>query len=343
MSAPVYTNPPPPLFVAINAGCNLTCWYCTEHGENRSFGGRLPFAKLMQILERAYVRGVRTFRITGGEPTARRDVGTILLAIQELGDDVRIALTTNGARLEGLVEVFRQLREPRLFVSVDGVDPELPREGEPPGSFRIEKWLTPSLAEVIDSLIPFSHVRLNYVLTRSSQPQLPTLIDYAVDREIDVKIFELLLRDFFYTGHRPPLEVFREQYLSVAGVIPMLHERYGEPRPFAGTGGRGIPMRAFDTGSSRVIYFDSAEGSHYGETCLTCAHYPCQEGLYALVLDTNGTLHPAGCVNPLLHARLVDADVSTVDEAFGRLQAAIDTSTLQPVVPGILLSMLQAT
>ncbi|HEX5609805.1 MAG TPA: radical SAM protein [Solirubrobacterales bacterium] len=315
----------------MNRGCNLRCWYCTENGENRfPDGGRLSAARLLQILGAAYESGVRCFRFTGGEPTHRRSLPGILRATQALGDDVRVAITTNGARLEELLPTLADLREPMVFLSVDGIDPTVaPGDSE----FQIEKWLTPRLVDLIDALPESTGVRLNYVLTASSVAQLDPLLEYSADRGIDLKVFELLLRDFYYAGDRPRLEVFREQYIPVRGLLPGLRRRFGRPRPFGGTGGNGIPMWAFDTGNSRIVYFDSAEGSHYGAICRDCPLFPCQEGLYALVLDANGVLHPAGCTNKRLRSHLGIADQRNLLASFRRLQAAIAASTLQRVVP----------
>lgn len=322
---------PLPLFVAVNRGCNLRCWYCTENGENRfPDGGRLSATRLLQVLDAAYESGVRCFRFTGGEPTQRRSLAGILRATQALGDDVRIAITTNGMRLEELLPTLAELHSPKVFLSVDGIDPALaPRRGE----FEIEKWLTPHLGGLLADLPPAVGVRLNYVLTASSSAQLDPLLDYAIERGFDVKLFELLLRDFYYAGHRPRLEVFHEQYVPVRSMLPTLRRRFGRPRRFLGTGGQGIPMWAFEAGDARLVYFDSSAGSHYGSVCRDCPLFPCQEGLYALVLDANGILHPAGCTNRRLRAHLGIASRPGLLEAFRRLQEAIRASTLQHVVP----------
>lgn len=323
-----------PLFVAVNAGCNLRCFYCTENGENRfAGGGRLSVSRLQQVLAAAYASGVRTFRFTGGEPTLRRSLGAILLTARELGPDVRIAITTNGARLEQLRPVLAELEDADVFLSVDGY-----AEGEPPPShgegLTIEKWLTPRLRDVIRSLRGLARLRLNYVLTSTNADQLPALIEYALRERIDLKIFELLLRDFHYAGDRPRVDVFREQYVPVRLLLPQLRRRFGDPRPFAGTGGRGIPMQAFEGGGgSRIIYFDSLMGSHYGEACSDCPLFPCQEGLYGLMLDANGTLHPAGCTHRRLRAHLALARPEQLLAEFRRVRGAIDAAALQRVTP----------
>jgi len=326
-------SPPPPLFVAVDTGCNLRCWYCTEFGENRAANPALGTRDVLELLGQAYALGVRTFRFTGGEPTLRPDLADLLLGAQALGEDVRVAITTNGARLAALAGILVELTQPRVFLSVDGIDRGLQKAQARPDAFRVHKWLTPHLERTVRSLRGHARVRLNYVLTRDTVPQLEPLLAWAAVERIDVKIFELLLRDFFYSGDRPRLAVFREQYVSVAEVLPTLRRRYGEPRPFAGTGGRGIPMRAFETGASRIVYFDSSEGSHYSTACRACPAFPCQEGLYALVLDAGGVLHPAGCENPALREPLTGRGPAEVRAAMTRIQAVIDTAALLPVVP----------
>ena len=318
----------PPLFVSIHDVCDRACWYCTERGENRTWNGRLSTPRLLQILAGAYAYGVRTFRLTGGEPTLRSDFNELLPQIQALGDDVRLAITTNGVRLEQRIEALSRLIEPRVFLSIDGF-----REDE-----YNRKPLTVELEQTIEELARFAHVRFNFVLTRDNADQLIPLVTYATTHGIDLKIFELLHRDYHYVAGRDPDEVFRERYVSVRDFLPTLHGLFGTARPFGGTGGRGIPMRAFRHGGSRIIYFDSYEGSHYGSSCDPCPRYPCQEGLYALLLDVNGTLHPAGCENRKLYMPLATATPEDVEVAFEHLQLVIDESSLRRVPPKLLTS-----
>jgi molybdenum cofactor biosynthesis enzyme MoaA len=323
----------PPLFVAIHDRCDRTCWYCTERGENRTWDFRLPTPRLMEILAGAYAHGVRTFRLTGGEPTLRSDFAALLVQIQALGEDVRIAITTNGLRLAERIDALQALREPRIFLSIDGF-----RQDE-----YNRKPLSPGLERTIDRLAEVAHVRLNFVLTRGNADQLMPLIDYVTGRRIDLKIFELLHRDYFYAANRDPTEVFSEQFVSIRAFLPELRRRFGDARRFGGTGGRGIPMRAFRHGDgSRIIYFDSQEGSHYGDPCDRCPRYPCQEGLYALLLDINGMLHPAGCENRKLYIPLARASQEDLAAAFDRLDCVISEASLRAVPPKALSQAIPA-
>lgn len=340
----VETLPGLPLYVAVAAGCNLACWYCTEHGENRAFGPHvLPTPRLEELLAVAYERGFRVFRFTGGEPTLRKDLPQIMRASQALGDDVQIAITTNGTRLERMLDTLAGLRRPRVFLSVDGLASQ---SGAPPGrerEFEVSKWLTPEMAELIEELLSIAEVRLNYVLTRSNAAQLWELIDFAASRGIDVKVFELLLRDFIGTGGLSRHAAFADQYVPIRSLIPELISRFGPPTRFPGLGGRGIPMMYVSTGSSRVVYFDSLSGSHYSKRhCGGCRHFPCQEGLYAPVLNASGTLHPAGCRNPLLYRSVAAADPGEVADSFEGLRDDILRSRLRPDLPDSLREFVEA-
>jgi hypothetical protein len=142
------------------------------------------------------------------------------------------------------------------------------------------------------------------------------------------------LRDFIGGGGLSKKEAFKAQYVSIRELIPRLVGCFGEPVPFPGLGGRGIPMMSVSTGSSRVIYFDSLVGSHYSErACAKCRHFPCQEGLYAPVLNASGVLHPAGCMNRNLYDDVAHSDRAATVEALNRVRTEIHRSRLKAAVP----------
>ena len=334
-SAEITDAAPLPLFVAVNRGCDMQCWYCTEHGENRSVErGRLLGTELDQTLSAAYESGVRTFRFTGGEPTLLGSLGEIMLNTQALGDDVRVAITTNGTGLERILPTLEQLKNPSVFLSVDSYD-DL-RDATAQQGRKLDKWLSPHIRDMVQKMPENVDLRFNTVLTSENKDQLPKIIDYAVQHGIDVKIFELLLRDYHYVSGRTTQEAFMNQYMSVRSLLPEFREKYGEPVPYPGTGGRGMPMYAFQVADSQIVFFDSNAGSHYGEVCDSCPLFPCQEGLYAMTLDSNGVLHPSGCPNPETYVNISLADAEERTAAFTSLSSMIVNATLRPDVPDIL-------
>lgn len=327
-----------PLFVAVNKGCNMKCWYCTEHGENRSVErGRIVGEDLTGAIQAAYDSGVRTFRFTGGEPSLYQPLGDVMMATQAMGDDVRIAMTTNGTGLDKLKPTLERLRKPSVFISVDTVDDMRADTGD--NGIKLDKWLSPELRATIESMPANVETRINTVLTRANRDQIPKIIDYAVEHGVDVKIFELLLRDYFYVADRTSQDTFTDQYVSVRELLPEFEAKYGATTPYKGTGGRGMPMFSFQAGDSKIVCFDSNAGSHYGDVCDTCPLFPCQEGLYAMTLDSNGVLHPSGCPNPDTYVNISKIGNAEREDAFRRVTSMIMGATLRPDVPDILTAI----
>src|SRR5690606_17491787 len=65
--------------------------------------------------------GVRKVRLTGGEPTLRRDIPTIASAISALGRIETLAMTTNGYNLKMQVGIFADSGINALNVSIDSL------------------------------------------------------------------------------------------------------------------------------------------------------------------------------------------------------------------------------
>lgn len=327
-----------PVFVAVNRGCDMKCWYCTEHGENRSDArGRIAGEELRDTLAAAYESGTRTFRFTGGEPTLYGPLPELMRETQALGDDVRIAITTNGSQLERIYPALSELRAPRVFLSIDSYD-DLREQTEENG-IKLEKWLSPEMRALIENRPDNVDMRINCVLTAANMEQLPKIIEYAVQQGISVKIFELLLRDYFYTVDQAPQDAFLNEYRSVRELLPGLRAQYGEPVPYPGTGGRGMPMFAFQAGDSQIVCFDSNAGSHYGAVCDGCSHFPCQEGLYAITLDSNGVAHPSGCVNEELYVNLRGLPHAEKAETLRRMAGMIGDATMRPDIPDVFATL----
>jgi GTP 3',8-cyclase len=115
------------LRVSITDRCNFRCVYCMPKevfGRDYAFLERkelLSFEELERVVRVFAQLGVRTVRITGGEPLVRRDVERLvelLAAIPKL----ELALTTNGALLPQKAEALARAGLDRVTVSLDSVD-----------------------------------------------------------------------------------------------------------------------------------------------------------------------------------------------------------------------------
>ncbi len=120
------------LRISITDRCNFRCVYCMPKevfGRDYSFLERrelLTFEELTRLAGIFAGLGVRTVRITGGEPLVRRNVEHLveLLAAIERPDGGRLelALTTNGSVLAQKAEALAAAGLSRVTVSLDSLD-----------------------------------------------------------------------------------------------------------------------------------------------------------------------------------------------------------------------------
>ncbi len=118
------------LRISVTDRCNYRCTYCMPRD---AFAADHPFLPKDQVLSfeeierlaRVFVGlGVRKIRLTGGEPLLRRDLPDLIRAISEIPGLEDLAMTTNGALLEGMAEPLRKAGLKRLTMSLDTLDPE---------------------------------------------------------------------------------------------------------------------------------------------------------------------------------------------------------------------------
>jgi len=122
------------LRVSVTDRCNFRCVYCMPKevfGRDWSFLERKELLSLEEIARVVGVfadLGVRTVRITGGEPLVRRNVEhliELLAAIEPPGGGrLELALTTNGSLLTQKAEALAEAGLSRVTVSLDSLDDE---------------------------------------------------------------------------------------------------------------------------------------------------------------------------------------------------------------------------
>jgi GTP 3',8-cyclase len=120
------------LRISITDRCNFRCVYCMPKevfGRDYAFLERrelLTFEELARVVGIFAGLGVRTVRITGGEPLVRRNVEHLveLLAAIETPtqDKLELALTTNGSALAQKAEDLAAAGLSRVTVSLDSLD-----------------------------------------------------------------------------------------------------------------------------------------------------------------------------------------------------------------------------
>ena len=113
------------LRLSITDVCNFRCTYCLPDGYKPSGVTNKGFLTVDEIrrVTRAFASlGTEKVRLTGGEPSLRRDFTDIIAAVRENDAIRQIAVTTNGYRLERDVANWRDAGLTGINVSVDSLD-----------------------------------------------------------------------------------------------------------------------------------------------------------------------------------------------------------------------------
>lgn len=113
------------LRISVTDKCNLRCVYCMPEGG-------LPWLKHEQILRYEEIAqivatmapmGLRSVRLTGGEPLVRRDVVKLAALLKAIDGIEDIALSTNAVLLAEQAEALREAGVNRLNISLDSLQP----------------------------------------------------------------------------------------------------------------------------------------------------------------------------------------------------------------------------
>jgi cyclic pyranopterin phosphate synthase len=111
------------LRISVTDRCNFRCSYCmpAEGLEWLPKDEILTFEELARLLRLFVGLGVRSIKVTGGEPTVRADLPTLVRMFREAGPELDISMTTNGALLDRLAAPLAEAGLDRVTVSCDSL------------------------------------------------------------------------------------------------------------------------------------------------------------------------------------------------------------------------------
>lgn len=115
------------LRLSITDVCNFKCNYCLPNGYQPPSNKQmfLSVDEIARLVSAFTELGTEKVRITGGEPTLRKDFLAVVEAIRRQQSIKKIALTTNGYRMAKEVASWKQAGIDSINVSVDSLDPRL--------------------------------------------------------------------------------------------------------------------------------------------------------------------------------------------------------------------------
>jgi GTP 3',8-cyclase len=178
------------LRISITDRCNFRCVYCMPRevfGRDYVFLERkelLTFEEIGRLAGIFAALGVRTLRLTGGEPLVRRDVERLVEVLAAIrtpdGEGLDLALTTNGSLLAQKAERLAQAGLSRVTVSLDSLDDQ---------AFRVLNDVDFPVERVLEGI------------DAAASAGLPVKVNAVVKRGVNDESVVALAERFRGTGH----------------------------------------------------------------------------------------------------------------------------------------------
>jgi cyclic pyranopterin phosphate synthase len=228
------------LRISVTDRCNLRCTYCMP--AEVVFLPReelLSYEEIARVAAVAAGEGIRTIRLTGGEPLLRRDLAGLVRLLVAVPGIEEVAATTNGLLLADQAEALAAAGLGRLNVSLDAIREEaFERLTRRRGLDRALAGLAAARAA------GFRSIRINAVSIRGlSEEEIVPLAEFCRREGFHLRFIEFMPLDADGSWNA-------EQVLSGAAVRAILEREIGplEPLPPADGGQPAVDWRWADGG-----------------------------------------------------------------------------------------------
>jgi len=245
------------LRVSLTDACNLRCVYCMP--EEIRFQPRWKLMsddEMLTLVEIAASLGVDKVRLTGGEPTLRQNLISLIRRIKEISNIRDLSMTTNGILLSEMAADLKKAGLDRVNVSLDTLDAEK--------FHRITRW--GHLADVMRGieaaqaaqLVP---LKINVVVTAGfNDHEVARMASLTLEHDWDVRFIELMpvgnVADFA-----------EEAVITSTETRSRIEQEYGPLEPVVGYNGHD-PARPYQIpGAQGRLGFISSVSQPFCDGC----------------------------------------------------------------------------
>ncbi len=198
----------PYIRLSITDVCNFKCGYCLPNGyqvdksDNRKF---LHLDEIRRLAKVFFKLGVHKIRLTGGEPTVRKDFFEIIKILKHEAGIEKVVITTNGYHLDEKAKMLVDSGLNGINISIDSLDRN------------VFKTITshdrlPEILKGIQVLqdLNFDNIKINAVLlnnVNASEKDFNSWAEFIKKNKVDFRYIELM-----QTGDN--LDYFKRYHVS---------------------------------------------------------------------------------------------------------------------------------
>jgi cyclic pyranopterin phosphate synthase len=203
------------LRLSITEMCNFRCTYCLPDGYKKcaNYEEPLTISEIENLVSAFAGLGFWKVRITGGEPSVRRDLVDIVERVASVPGIRFVALSTNGLKLHEQAESLGRAGLQGLNVSLDSLDPAVFLKMTGRSEHR---RIMDGIDRALD--LGFRSVKVNVVLMKGlNEASVSDFMQWVRTRQVSVRFIELM-----GTGRNK--ELFERHYLSGQVVSDFLSQ-----------------------------------------------------------------------------------------------------------------------
>ena len=215
------------LRISVTDRCNFRCVYCMPEQGLAWLPKQeiLSYEEITEVVRQLSPLGLRRLRITGGEPTIRPDLESLIRQLRSIPGIEDIALSTNGARLPQMAKSLRAAGLDRINMSADSLQP-----ARIAAIARRNLGFDPIAAATAAEDAGLSPIKINVVVLRgTNDDEVEDFARLTLERPWHVRFIELMpvgdMRELTWDHVVPSDEV-----LARIGTIGALTPDGGPPR-----------------------------------------------------------------------------------------------------------------
>ncbi|HLA38099.1 MAG TPA: GTP 3',8-cyclase MoaA [Candidatus Brocadiales bacterium] len=178
------------LRVSVTDLCNLSCIYCRpSQGVPRlERKDILSFEEIATVVKYGAELGIRSVRLTGGEPITRRNVERLVASLSKIPGIEDLAMTTNGVLLRQYAAVLKEAGLMRLNVSLDSLKAD--RFSQITGGGSISDVLQ-GIEEALH--VGFQETKVNMVVMRgTNEDEVEEFARMSLEKPLEVRFIEYM-------------------------------------------------------------------------------------------------------------------------------------------------------
>lgn len=245
--------------VSVTDRCNLRCRYCMpEEGiPLLTHDDILRFGEIAAAVKVAVEEGVRSVRLTGGEPLVKRGIVELIRELGVIAGLQDLALTTNGVLLASMASELRKAGLRRVNIGLPSLDTNAYAS-----ITRCSNGTGGKAREAIEAAIEagLSPVKVNVVMLRGTNDDPAPWLDLVRRLPVEVRFIE-----YMPIGPAEGSELFVSAAQMERRVRALAGDSWSEaPRQ----AGRGPVQKTWKIGDSPgSIGFIHAISEHFCSTC----------------------------------------------------------------------------